>query len=624
MSSASCTGGCFGSLFGSCLPAKAKPAGQETGDREGLLAGAAKNPNEEIQEHLDLRRVFSRTDISAIPEHSEVNKGSDTNQPQVVAAAPPPSSAFNNNNNLGETNARPPPSPVRSNTPPQLERLFSRGAVRNSPISLNRLFSRGAVNRGSSLGGSWSQRSLRASTADSQNEDYGEEKVETLTDVSSSPLLLGRSVVSTSTPTRLNNGFEEVSIGEASGSAVQSSSTLPQQSSSNGSIGRISSRRRFPELAEAIKKLQQVSDHLVVASLKADTKDHEDHTFSGIFFDVEARTLLPTKFVEIQSISIRGDLGTVSIYSTDRSYEGKQSDQEQWMRHFGPMHIEPSPEKLYELVLSVPIRLAPGSSRGVYVHSELPGDQAIVYDNRRNTDYTFEDNVIRIRPGMAHTSNVPFSPQAPWGGTSFRPHREFVGSMRYGVKLLMWTPEAHHHFPAGFRRSIFTLMCCHKTLASLGSMQSPGLGNLPMDVLFYILNMLPWDWFPNPEEGEVEPVDDSLGSQPFQYGGHVGRIAHLRHMFDSARQELAAAGDGSPSVETRTLLLTDEEEEEQFRLGSDPSGVATSSVHGASRVNLGRLAHSEPTMSDLPIADAQGPGTVENKDSNVSNVPSEL
>ena len=42
----------------------------------------------------------------------------------------------------------------------------------------------------------------------------------------------------------------------------------------------------------------------------------------------------------------------------------------------------PSRDDYTPLVLSQPIRLAPGESCGVYVHSARPGDRGLVYDNQ--------------------------------------------------------------------------------------------------------------------------------------------------------------------------------------------------------------------------------------------------
>jgi hypothetical protein len=324
---------------------------------------------------------------------------------------------------------------------------------------------------------------------------------------------------------------------------VQETTLFPQLS--NSSINSVAlypnaARRRYPELAAATSKLRDVSEHLAIATIEAKTGDHEDHTYCGIFFDIKARTLVPYHFVEIQSISIRGELGLLSVYATeDGTAMGKEALPGKWRRHFGPREVEPSVAELRSLELDIPIRLAPGTLKGIYIHSETLGDKAIVYDNERSPEYTYEDNIIRIYHGMAHVSNIPFAPTALYGGPAFRRGREFVGSMRYGVRQMMWTPEVHHHFPLAFRRAIFTFMCCHSTL----SHQPLSLGKLPLDVFFLIINMLPVDWFPLQFSGDDSDHENDAGPDLFHYKGHVGSIAALRQKFDEAREENLAAAE---------------------------------------------------------------------------------
>lgn len=59
------------------------------------------------------------------------------------------------------------------------------------------------------------------------------------------------------------------------------------------------------------------------------------------------------------------------------------------------------------------------------MHSSLDGDEGIVYDNQRG-ETTHEDKFITIGPGLAHLSNVPFSPIGFWG-RAWRSRRQFVG-----------------------------------------------------------------------------------------------------------------------------------------------------------------------------------------------------
>mmetsp|Transcript_13125 Transcript_13125/g.32177 ORF Transcript_13125/g.32177 Transcript_13125/m.32177 type:complete len:192 (-) Transcript_13125:390-965(-) len=90
---------------------------------------------------------------------------------------------------------------------------------------------------------------------------------------------------------------------------------------------------------------------------------------------------------------------------------------------------------------------------------------------------------------MAHISRVPFSSHGYWGGGSWRLNREFVGRVKYGVKWMLWNPSnmVHSKFPKVFKEMIFTMLMCHRRR------ESP-LKKLPCCVLYYIFNMLPWDW----------------------------------------------------------------------------------------------------------------------------------
>ena len=102
---------------------------------------------------------------------------------------------------------------------------------------------------------------------------------------------------------------------------------------------------------------------------------------------------------------------------------------------------EPSPETAVELKLNQPIRLKPGEKCGLYVHSALPGDQAIVYDDQRYR-VTYEDACFKVFPGLAHLSNRPFGTRGFWG-RPWRNNREFVGKVRpvwcgqYGVDSMV-------------------------------------------------------------------------------------------------------------------------------------------------------------------------------------------
>ena len=72
----------------------------------------------------------------------------------------------------------------------------------------------------------------------------------------------------------------------------------------------------------------------------------------------------------------------------------------------------PSTRKFVEFFLDSPIRLKPNETRGVYIHSALPNDRGIVYDNSRmwsGNNPRVKDDFIQVSSAYAHTSYDPFS-----------------------------------------------------------------------------------------------------------------------------------------------------------------------------------------------------------------------
>lgn len=53
----------------------------------------------------------------------------------------------------------------------------------------------------------------------------------------------------------------------------------------------------------------RAANELVHTHVTVDTKDHEDHTFAGIMFDVKAKVGMPMDYIEIQGIS-----GALNLY----------------------------------------------------------------------------------------------------------------------------------------------------------------------------------------------------------------------------------------------------------------------------------------------------------------------
>jgi len=175
----------------------------------------------------------------------------------------------------------------------------------------------------------------------------------------------------------------------------------------------------------------------------------------------------------------------LTVWTTPDSYKGKEHAKDLWElvyeREHGPSHRD-----YQQLEFMKPVRLSASDGCGVYVHSQLPGDSAIVYDNQRSP-LTYEDEVFQVFPGLAHLSNRPFGRRGMWG-FPWRDNREFVGRILYGVGYTLWNPEVHYQFPIDFRNAVKACLLCARRP------ESP-MSRLQDDVVFFILNMCKYDWF---------------------------------------------------------------------------------------------------------------------------------
>ena len=216
-------------------------------------------------------------------------------------------------------------------------------------------------------------------------------------------------------------------------------------------------------------------------------------------FPVECKDILPVHCLIIDSISIRGSLGHITVWMTKRDDEENIGnggggdggeitlDPNDWEKIYDATHA-PSWQRFVELKFDSRVELRPREIRGIYVHSTLPGDEAIVYDNQKS-QYTHRDNFITVHPGYAHVCNKAFGATTLWGyGSPWRDRREFVGTIKYGVVYKLWHPEYFHEFGKKFQTMARSLFLCQRRLG-----ESP-FALLPDECIFYILNMCRWDW----------------------------------------------------------------------------------------------------------------------------------
>ncbi|KAG7364458.1 hypothetical protein IV203_037660 [Nitzschia inconspicua] len=277
--------------------------------------------------------------------------------------------------------------------------------------------------------------------------------------------------------------------------------------------------------------------YTVHENVTVDTQDNEDHTFCGIMFPVKCKELLPIDHLVIKSVSVRGRLGPLTVWVSNNeetvipatpvisdSTASRRSSRRRnnnnvrdpsnnrmrvernaennriensidlhpsaWTKLYDKSHSA-SRREYVELVLDQPIRIKPGETRVLYIHSTLPGDEAIVYDNSYygTSSKRLEDDKLAIMTGRAHVSTRVFGQEPIWGwGNAWRDRREFVGRLSYGTVYKLWNPEVHPKFGGRFQDGARALLMCQRHCESPWSI-------LPDECVYYILNMCRWDWF---------------------------------------------------------------------------------------------------------------------------------
>mmetsp|Transcript_20845 Transcript_20845/g.31418 ORF Transcript_20845/g.31418 Transcript_20845/m.31418 type:complete len:400 (+) Transcript_20845:296-1495(+) len=219
-------------------------------------------------------------------------------------------------------------------------------------------------------------------------------------------------------------------------------------------------------------------------------------------FPVKCKDDLPLVQVIIKSIGIRGRLGPLTVWVSNKEEESLRPgcfrmNKKYWTKVYEKIH-KPSFTNFCTLDLSQnPIILKPGQIRAVYIHSTLENDEAIVYDNNRHRR-TYDDALVSILTGRAHVSPTAFGTTPIWGwGNAWRDQREFVGRIEYGAVYKLWNPSLALNFGSKFQSLVRTMHLCQRRW------ESP-LSKLPDDCIFYILNMCRWDWASDTPEGMKE------------------------------------------------------------------------------------------------------------------------
>jgi hypothetical protein len=235
--------------------------------------------------------------------------------------------------------------------------------------------------------------------------------------------------------------------------------------------------------------------------------DRADHSYNGIIFDIKAKG--PYE-VAIKSIWVAGMLGRVRVFARDRPWERRAADEPAEVVGVGwcgqprrsvpragyelvfDKKCPPSWDKPVELVLDKLITLLPNEERAIYVHSDLQDDLGIQYQSFGSHNHQMvEDDYIIVYAGVGHAGSEPFDVTNGWFTNvhGSRSARGPAGSISYTSKLKGWNPWDHLIFPSEIHDAVLTMLLVHGRMHPSNPMR-----NLPLHVLYHILEMMHWDW----------------------------------------------------------------------------------------------------------------------------------
>ena len=174
------------------------------------------------------------------------------------------------------------------------------------------------------------------------------------------------------------------------------------------------------------------------------------------------------------------------------------------------MHA-PSQHELVPLQLDAHIRLLPGQSQFIYIHSFFPGNEAIVCTCRSWNS----NSHLSIQCGSVHTTNTAaFSTTVMLNNRRAQySHKSFFRQIDYNAVYPLWSLTTRYCFGPHFHTMIIAMLSCQKQSTSPMSI-------LPHDILLYILSMCPWDWvndtIPSTQQNQQTQSDDYF-LQPGDY-----------------------------------------------------------------------------------------------------------
>lgn len=110
--------------------------------------------------------------------------------------------------------------------------------------------------------------------------------------------------------------------------------------------------------------LPKTASYTISELYEVDTGDYEDHTFCGVMFTIKCKSDLPVELIQIDSISVRGGLGPLTVWQTPDTFVGKNEDKNSWQQVYEGHH-EQSYDFVVKLSFNVPIIVKAGESIGM-------------------------------------------------------------------------------------------------------------------------------------------------------------------------------------------------------------------------------------------------------------------
>ena len=102
--------------------------------------------------------------------------------------------------------------------------------------------------------------------------------------------------------------------------------STPSSPSSSSSTSDCTTKGKGEVAPPKLLRLQSAADYTVDESFAVDTRDHEDHTFCGIMFDLIVKDLLPVQYLEVDKTGLAPSISCRYRFNFENFSQDKFSD----------------------------------------------------------------------------------------------------------------------------------------------------------------------------------------------------------------------------------------------------------------------------------------------------------